>query len=119
MRKITYSAWSVEMNKWLVKMRSLFRVVKPGISSPVLLPRPKGGAGRPRLFDKDFQPGQAEVSPGVLSRKSIKPQLNQYHMTEGEELGSNLLHVCQRSRSRPKQNRGSPYLSAPLIPTGQ
>jgi hypothetical protein len=32
MRKITYAAWSVEMNKWLVKMRSLFRVVKPGIS---------------------------------------------------------------------------------------
>src|SRR3984893_18841276 len=32
MRKITYPAWSVEMNKWLVKMRSLFRVVKPGIS---------------------------------------------------------------------------------------
>jgi hypothetical protein len=32
MRKITYPAWSVEMNNWLVKMRSLFRVVKPGIS---------------------------------------------------------------------------------------
>jgi hypothetical protein len=32
MRKITYAAWSVEMNKWLVKMRSHFRVVKPGIS---------------------------------------------------------------------------------------
>jgi hypothetical protein len=32
MRKITYAAWSVEMNKWLVKMRSLFRVVKPEIS---------------------------------------------------------------------------------------
>jgi hypothetical protein len=62
MRKIAYAAWSVEMNKWLVKMRSLFRVVKPGISillrghrlfraarsfcagsygpAPVLLPRP-------------------------------------------------------------------------------
>jgi hypothetical protein len=32
MRKITYAAWSFEMNKWLVKMRSLFRVMKPGIS---------------------------------------------------------------------------------------
>ena len=32
MRKITYATWSVEMSEWLVKMLSLFRVVKPGIS---------------------------------------------------------------------------------------
>src|SRR5437764_1050572 len=42
MRKITYAAWSVEMNKWLVKMRSLFRVVKPGISILLRGHRPFG-----------------------------------------------------------------------------
>jgi hypothetical protein len=95
-KKIHLLSWSVEMHSWFDKMRSLFRVVNPGSCgvtklfqaarsfcagsygpAPVLLPRPKGGAGRPRLFDKDFQPGHAEVSPGVLSRKSIKHQLNQ------------------------------------------
>ena len=89
-RKFTYSVWSVEMHSWFDKMRSLFRVVNPGSCgvtklsqaarsfcagsygpAPVLLPRPKGGAGRPRRFDKDFQPGHRGF-PGGFIRKIKK-----------------------------------------------
>jgi hypothetical protein len=61
---------------------------------PALFGRPRGaGAGLSASFGQFDGP----VPPGVLSQKLIKQQQYQCHMAEGEELGSNLLHVAQRT----------------------
>src|SRR5258705_1162012 len=73
MRKITYAAWSVEMNKWLVKMRSLFRVVKPGIS--ILLRghrlfRAAGASVQSMVPPEGLQGTQKRVNSRIFGRKA-------------------------------------------------
>jgi hypothetical protein len=73
--KITYPAWSAEMSNWLVKMRSLFRVVKPGISISLRGHR---------------SPSAPEIGAGVSFRDGPKDQTSdvQLHIGNLEIPGS-------------------------------
>jgi hypothetical protein len=66
MRKITYAAWSVEMNKWWVKTRSLFRVVEPGISTLLRGHRFFRAAVAPVQSMAHSGPSKAGCRPGVI-----------------------------------------------------
>jgi|SRR5258708_32726587 hypothetical protein len=62
MKKNHLPGWSVEMGGWSVKMRSLFRVVKPGIFNSVRGVR--GSYGPRRKAQLAVQPLEAGKGPG-------------------------------------------------------